>query len=119
MYCDVLLVFRREVQVLHGGHGDELGLDRLHCLDVVAVEPGRLADVAVLPGPEHRQRSLTSRQSRKWPSQYWTRKSSRVGNARLTLGRRPHLRMPGGRDNVCGNGSLQLLYPFRTIVDGK
>src|SRR5215218_2196526 len=49
----VLLILRREVEVLFCGHHDCPGLDGGECLIVVAAEAGRLAYVAVLPGPQH------------------------------------------------------------------
>src|SRR3712207_2790247 len=49
----VLLVLRREVEVLLCGHHDCPGLDGGEGLIVVAVEARRLAYVAVLPGPQH------------------------------------------------------------------
>src|SRR5215208_6618968 len=49
----VLLILRREVEVLVCGHHDCPGLDGGEGLIVVAAEAGRLAYVAVLPGPQH------------------------------------------------------------------
>src|SRR5215212_8067164 len=51
----VLLVLRREVEVLLCGHHYGFGLDRAQSLLEIAVEAGCLADIAVLPSPEHGQ----------------------------------------------------------------
>src|SRR3954454_7007618 len=51
----VFVVLRREVELLLGRHDDRAGLDRPERLFKRAVEALGLADVAVLPGPQHRQ----------------------------------------------------------------
>src|SRR4051794_37745846 len=51
----VLVVLRREVEVLLGRHDDRARLDRSESLLERAVEALGLADVAVLPRPQHRQ----------------------------------------------------------------
>ena len=51
----VLVVLGREVEVLLGRHDDRPRLDRAERLLERAVEARGLADVAVLPGPQHGQ----------------------------------------------------------------